>query len=70
MRVDWHCPFSCETENEATAAILILSILINRSYLHLNALKLAIYTVGLVFRVCKSIGIKRFHARSKPMLHH
>ena len=23
--VDWYCPFSCATENEATAAILILS---------------------------------------------
>ena len=35
LRVYWHCPFSCETENEAAAAILVLSILINRSYFQL-----------------------------------
>ena len=39
LRVYCHCPFSCEIENKATAAILILSILINRSYFQLIALK-------------------------------
>ena len=39
LRVYWNCPFSCETENEAAAAILVLSILINRSYFQLIALK-------------------------------
>ena len=32
LRVYCHCPFSCKTEKEATAAIFILSILITRSY--------------------------------------
>ena len=40
-----YCPFSCETENEAAAAILVLSILINRSYFQLIALKPGIYRV-------------------------
>ena len=35
--------FSRATENEAVAVILILSILINLSYVHLNALKPCIY---------------------------
>ena len=35
----------CETENEAAAAILVLSILINRSYFQLIALKPGIYRV-------------------------
>ena len=43
LRVYWHCPFSCETKNKATEAILVLSILINRSYFQLNALELGIY---------------------------
>ena len=37
--------FSCETENEAAAAILVLSILINRFYFQLFALKPGIYRV-------------------------
>ena len=41
----WYCPFSCETENEAAATILVLSILINRSYFQLIALKPGIYRV-------------------------
>ena len=45
LRVYDYCPFSCETENEAAAAILVLSILINRSYLQLIALKPGIYRV-------------------------
>ena len=32
LRVYKYCPFSCETENEAAAAILVLLILINCSY--------------------------------------
>ena len=36
---------SCETENEAAAAILVLSILINSSYFQLIALKPGIYRV-------------------------
>ena len=43
LRVYYLCPFSCETENEAAAAILVLSILINRSYFQLIALKACIY---------------------------
>ena len=62
MRVYWHCPFSCEVESEAMAAILVLSILINRSYFQINALKPGIYTIG------ESIGIVHFHVRSKPRL--
>ena len=65
----WHCPFyvfthktdnaKFTTEKEAMAAILILSILINRSYFQINALKPGIhrFSVG----VCESIGIVRFH---------
>ena len=45
LRVYDYCPFSCETENEAAAAILVLLILINRSYLQLIALKPGIYRV-------------------------
>ena len=44
LRVYYYCPFLCETENEA-AAILILEILINRSYFQLIALKPGIYRV-------------------------
>ena len=40
-----YCPFSCETENEAATAILVLFILINRSYFQLIALKPGIYRV-------------------------
>ena len=32
LQVYWHCLFSCATENEVMAAILILSILIKRSH--------------------------------------
>ena len=39
-----YCPLSCETENEAASAILILSILINRSFFQLIALKPGIYS--------------------------
>ena len=39
VRTYWHCPLSCGAENEAMTAILVLSILINRSYFLLNALK-------------------------------
>ena len=45
LRVHWHCPFSCATENEAAAAILVLSILINRFHFQLIALKPGIYRV-------------------------
>ena len=45
LRVYQYCPFSCESENEAVAAILVLSILINRSYFQLIALKPRIYRV-------------------------
>ena len=37
--------FSCETKNEAAAAIFVLSILINRSYFQLTAFKPGIYRV-------------------------
>ena len=47
LRVYWHCPFSCETENEAASAILLLSILIKRFYFQLNALKPDIVFRGL-----------------------
>ena len=50
---------SCATENEAMAAIFILSILINRSFKCLEAWHTK------VFGVCKSIGIVRFHVRPK-----
>ena len=54
--------FSYETENETTAAILVLSILINRSYFQVNALKPGIYRL---LGVCESIGIVRWnHVRS------
>ena len=43
LRVYWHCPFSCATENEAMTAILILSILINHSYFQLNVLNRPLY---------------------------
>ena len=36
--MNWHCPFTRATENQAMAAILILSILLNRSYFQINAL--------------------------------
>ena len=63
LRVYYHCPFSYETENEATAAILVYQIiLLNRSYFQLNALKPGIYSFS------RSIGIVRFHVRSKPRL--
>ena len=58
-----HCLFSCETASEATAAILVLLILINHSYFQLNALNIEDIEV---FGVCESIGIVRFHVRSKP----
>ena len=45
LRVYKYCPFSCETENEAAAAILALSILINRFYFQLIDLKPGIYKV-------------------------
>ena len=45
LQVYQYCPFSCETENEAVVAILVLSILINRSYFQLIALKPGIYIV-------------------------
>ena len=35
----FYCPFSYKTENEAAAAILVLSILINRSDFQLITLK-------------------------------
>ena len=63
LRVYWHCPFSCEIENEAMAAILVLSILINPSYFQLNAFQPAIYR--FLGSASKSIGIVRFHVRSK-----
>ena len=44
LRVYQYCPFSCETENEAVAAILFLSILMNRSHFQINALKPGIYS--------------------------
>ena len=44
MQVYWHCPFSRETENETKAGILVLSILINRSYFQWNALNPGIYS--------------------------
>ena len=43
MHVYQHSPFSCETENQATAAILVLSILINHSYFQSNALEPGTY---------------------------
>ena len=45
LRVYSYCPFSCDTENEAADAILVLSILINRSYFQLIAWKSGIYRV-------------------------
>ena len=56
-----YCPFSCETENEAAAAILVLSILINRSYFQLIALKLGIYSHCISRGVCECLhGIFQF----------
>ena len=53
MRVYWHCPFSCETENEApAAAILVFPILIPRSYFQLNALKPGLYRFSGVYLHC------------------
>ena len=44
LEVYQYCPFSCVTENKALAAILVLSILMNRSYFQINALKPGIYS--------------------------
>ena len=43
LQVYYYCPFSCETETEAAEAILVLSILINRSYFQLIAFKSGVY---------------------------
>ena len=57
--------FLGDAENEAKAAILVLSILINRSYFLLNALKSGIYRFSASASL---IGIVYWHVRSKPIL--
>ena len=37
QRVSWFCPFSCETENEATSAILVKLSMLIKTYFQLNA---------------------------------
>ena len=45
LRVYWYCPFSCATENEATAAILILSFY-SMKVVHLIVIKLCHHDIS------------------------
>ena len=62
-----HCPFSCETKNEATAAILVLSILINRYYFQLNTLKTGILVYSFLGSA-RLLAVSVFMCDPKPRL--